>query len=131
MEKKSNNSSDDDDDDDDVEMLSFFSPAAAIKTSPRFLLLNLFLPFVVLVTKPTEEEVEEETRIIIGCILSQILKRYFSRKCRRHQSFLSLLFRLSKKLSFSGLFSLGFGLISSHNERPILKSFSLVSTKKE
>jgi hypothetical protein len=98
MEKKSNNSSSD-----DVEMLSFFSPAAATEASPRFLLLNLFLLFVVvLVTKLTEET------SIIGCRFFPNFEDIFLLNVGHHCFFFSFFFSLSR-----------FGLTSSHNERSI------------
>jgi hypothetical protein len=82
MEKKSNNSSSD-----DVEMLSFFSPAAATEASPRFLLLNLFLLFVVvLVTKLTEET------SIIGCRFFPNFEDIFLLNVGHHCFFFLLLF---------------------------------------
>ena len=87
MEKRSNNSSSD-----DVEMLSFFSPAAATEASPRFLLLNLFLLFVVvLVTKLTEE-----TSIIIGCRFFPNFEDIFLLNVRQNSFFFSPSFFLSR-----------------------------------
>ena len=86
MEKKSNNSSSDDE-----EMLSFFYTAAATEASPRFLLLNLFLLFVVvLVTKLTEET------SIIGCRFFPNFEDIFLLNVRRHSFFFSPSFFLSR-----------------------------------